>query len=83
MIKELEEAEKKVVKILSEIVSLVQTGTMLHHHFGKGLGDTKTIAEYARQILNLKGDGWHWAILSDKKAIYHKGYFPVVIWEAE
>ena len=42
---------EEIKGILDEIVSLVQTGTMLQHHFGEGLKDTKTTTEYATQIL--------------------------------
>ena len=90
-IKELEEATKKTVKILDEIVGLVQTRTMHFHFFGKGLEGTKTTTEYARQILNLRGDGWKIAIIGDIKSTYHSDTtdkalkFPSrqVIWEAE
>ena len=79
-IKELEEALKETVKLL-ELSSLVSLALSYYHIDTDEAGLHQ--ADIARQHLNLKGDGWELQIVSTKEAIYHKGYFPKVIWEAE
>ncbi len=49
-----DKVRQRIIEILDEIVTLVQTGTMLFRHTGKGLENTKTTAEYAQEICQLE-----------------------------